>query len=443
MRINNKRIHKINEQPIRSGSIVYWMSRDQRVDDNWALLYAEELALNRDLFVVFNLVPTFSQATLRQYSFMLEGLKEVAEVLKQNNIPFHIYTGDPAENIPEFIEEVNCGALVTDFDPLKIKRKWQNEVKRKIDIAFYEVDTHNIVPCRESSQKQEYAAYTIRPKINNLLPEFLEEFPEIEKQKKVHIPEIDWESLYEQLEVDYTVKPIDWLTPGSTAAYKNLQEFIETKIEKYPEQSNDPNQYAISNMSPYLHFGQISAQRIALEIEKADVSKEAREAYLEQLIIRKELTDNYCFYNKDYDSPAGFPDWAKKTIKEHRNDEREHVYTLKEFENAETHDRLWNAAQKEMLKTGKMHNYMRMYWAKKILEWTNSAEEAFDIALYLNDKYELDGRDPNGYGGVAWSVGGVHDRAWKERDIFGKIRYMSYSGCERKFDVDEYVARFL
>jgi deoxyribodipyrimidine photo-lyase len=221
-----------------------------------------------------------------------------------------------------------------------------------------------------------------------------------------------------------------------------MYEFIQNRIEQYPEQSNDPNQNAISHMSPYLHFGQISAQRIALEVQKADISDEAREAYLEQLIIRRELTDNYCFYNDNYDSIDGFPDWAKKTIAEHKNDEREYVYKLEEFEKAQTHDDLWNAAQKEMVKKGKMHNYMRMYWAKKILEWTESVEDAFKIALYLNDKYELDGRDPNGYVGVAWSVGGVHDRAWQERDIFGKIRYMSYNGCKRKFDVERYIGKY-
>ena len=442
MRINKKRIHKLNNKSIESGPIVYWMSRDQRVSDNWALLFARELAFDRKLFVVFNLVPEFSEATLRQYDFMLRGLKETHHKLKNTNIPLHILTGNPADNIPEFIKQNKCGALVTDFDPLKIKREWKNKVEQKINIAFYEVDAHNIVPCREASHKQEYAAYTIRPKINKLLPEFLDEFPELEKQKEIDIPDLDWAKFYDTLEINRKVKPVKWIEPGSSAAHKNLDDFLKNRIERYPDYSNDPNRDAISHMSPYLHFGQISAQRIALEVNRAEVSDKSREEYLEQLVVRKELTDNYCFYNENYDSPAGFPDWAKQTIKKHNEDQREYIYTQEKFEKAQTHDPLWNAAQKEMLIKGKMHNYMRMYWAKKILEWTESAEDAFDIALYLNDKYEIDGRDPNGYVGVAWSIGGVHDRAWKERPIFGKIRYMSYKGCARKFDVEEYIARF-
>lgn len=442
MRINKKRIKKLNNKPIESGPIVYWMSRDQRLEDNWALLYAQKLSFDRPLMVVFNLVDQFSEATLRQYTFMLDGLKETYHKMEQKNIPLHILVGDPINNIPKFLKQNKCGALVTDFDPLKIKKKWKNGVDKKIDVAFFEVDAHNIVPCREVSHKQEYAAYTIRPKINKLVPEFLQKIPRVEKQQNMDIPQVNWEKLYSQLNVDESVGKIEWLEPGSRAAFDNMYEFIQNRIEQYPEQSNDPNQNAISHMSPYLHFGQISAQRIALEVQKADISDEAREAYLEQLIIRRELTDNYCFYNDNYDSIDGFPDWAKKTIAEHKNDEREYVYKLEEFEKAQTHDDLWNAAQKEMVKKGKMHNYMRMYWAKKILEWTESVEDAFKIALYLNDKYELDGRDPNGYVGVAWSVGGVHDRAWQERDIFGKIRYMSYNGCKRKFNVERYIGKF-
>jgi deoxyribodipyrimidine photo-lyase len=163
-------------------------------------------------------------------------------------------------------------------------------------------------------------------------------------------------------------------------------------------------------------------------------------AFLEELIVRRELADNFCFYHLDYDSPLGFPDWAKKTHERHKNDVREYTYTQKQFERAETHDTLWNACQQELLKTGKMHGYMRMYWAKKILEWTPTVEDAMEIAIYLNDTYELDGRDPNGYAGIAWSMGGVHDRAWFERPVYGQIRYMNRSGCASKFSVDTYIA---
>jgi deoxyribodipyrimidine photo-lyase len=165
-------------------------------------------------------------------------------------------------------------------------------------------------------------------------------------------------------------------------------------------------------------------------------------AYLEELIIRRELSDNFCWYNEYYDTVESFPEWAKKSYYRFRHDKREYIYTLKQFEHAKTHDELWNAAQMEMIITGKMHGYMRMYWAKKILEWTATPTDAMNIAIYLNDTYELDGRDPNGYAGIAWSIGGVHDRAWFERPIFGQVRYMARSGCEKKFNVKAYIEKW-
>jgi deoxyribodipyrimidine photo-lyase len=220
-----------------------------------------------------------------------------------------------------------------------------------------------------------------------------------------------------------------------------LKGFMREGLRSYDEARNDPTVDGQSNLSPYLHFGHISAQRVALAIRESDVGGKSRDAFLEELIVRRELSDNFCFYNRDYDRFEGFPSWAQTTLKQHLRDKRDYRYTLEQFESAGTHDELWNAAQMEMAKTGKMHGYMRMYWAKKILEWTESPEDALKIAMFLNDKYELDGRDPNGYVGCAWSIGGVHDRAWFERPVFGKIRYMSYNGCKSKFNVDAYVQK--
>jgi len=222
-------------------------------------------------------------------------------------------------------------------------------------------------------------------------------------------------------------------TPDPEPIYKSFFTGLSFKKKR-------SNQKGQSNLSPYLHFGQISAQRIALEVRKARLDPEAQKAFLEELIIRRELSDNYCYYNPDYDRPSGFPAWAQKTQATHQDDRREYDYSSEQLEKAQTHDPLWNAAQMEMVHKGKMHGYMRMYWAKKILEWTKSPEEAQRIAITLNDKYELDGRDPNGYTGIAWSIGGVHDRAWGERPVFGKIRYMSYNGSKSKFDVKGYIA---
>jgi deoxyribodipyrimidine photo-lyase len=234
---------------------------------------------------------------------------------------------------------------------------------------------------------------------------------------------------------------VGWLVPGARAAQKVLQIFISENLSRYASERNDPNAQAQSNLSPYLHFGQISAQRVVLELLKIPPSL-SREAFLEELIVRRELAENFCLYNEAYDAFAGFPAWAQKTLNTHRSDPREFIYTREEFEKAVTHDELWNAAQREMVRTGKMHGYLRMYWAKKILEWSASPEEALATAIFLNDTYELDGRDSNGYTGIAWSIGGVHDRPWFDRPIFGSIRYMNANGLRRKFDSVTYAARF-
>ena len=210
-------------------------------------------------------------------------------------------------------------------------------------------------------------------------------------------------------------------------------------MSRYDWDRNETSREGQSDLSPYLHFGHIAPQRVALEVQESQSPRGSKEAFLEELIVRRELSDNFCYYNQDYDRFQGFPDWARKTLDEHRADEREYLYNLADFENARTHDPLWNAAQLEMVHRGKMHGYLRMYWAKKILELTASPEEAQEVAIYLNDRYELDGRDPYGYVGIAWSLGGVHDRAWGERPIFGKVRYMSYKGAAGKFDMQAYI----
>jgi deoxyribodipyrimidine photo-lyase len=414
--------------------------------DNWALLYARELArkANSPLCVAFCIVPSFSGATLRQYGFMLAGLREVEQSLRKKNIPFFLLRGKPDQEIPSFLKRIDAGTLVTDFDPLRIKRRWKEGVSARIAIPFHEVDAHNIVPCWIASTRQEYGAYTIRPKIRRLLPDFLTQFPQLRENPRAwpgRTDAIDWTAAGGSLDIDCSVPEVAWMQPGEEAAARALRRFCFRGLAAYSRDRNDPSRDGQSNLSPYLHFGHLSAQRVALAVLKAPAAEESREAFLEELIVRRELSDNFCFYNADYDAVDGFPAWAKKTVNAHRRDRREYVYSRKEFEEGRTHDDLWNAAQAEMATTGKMHGYMRMYWAKKILEWTASPEQAMKVAVYLNDRYELDGRDPNGYAGIAWSIGGVHDRAWGERAIFGKIRYMSYNGAKSKFDIAAYIER--
>lgn len=444
--INKNRIRLLQNGDAANGPVVYWMSRDQRVHDNWALLFAQQLAVEnkKPLAVIFNLVPDFLKAAIRQYGFMLKGLKEVEDELSNYNIPFFLLNGKPEVEIPKYLNTFNASILISDFDPLRIKRLWKRDVAKKISIPFYEVNAHNIVPCLCVSDKQEFAAYTIRPKINKALIQFLDEFPPLQKinQNELTSDKIDWSKVEKSLNLNRDVKEVDWIIPGQSAGLKALEFFLQNKFNQYSELRNDPTKDGQSNLSPYLHFGHLSAQRIALETQRLNGNKVSEKSFLEELIVRRELSDNFCYFNPTYDSFEGFQNWAKTSLNEHRKDEREFVYTIKEFEQAKTHEDLWNAAQREMIATGKMHGYMRMYWAKKILEWSKSPEEALKIAIYLNDKYELDGRDPNGYTGIAWSIGGVHDRPWFERAVFGKIRYMNRNGAKNKFDIGTYIKKF-
>lgn len=419
------------------------MNRDHRAYDNWALLYAAQLAERegRGLTVIFCVAPAYLGATLRQYDFMLRGLVETETLLREYRIPLVVLSGDASDVIPAYVEQEGVGAVVGDFSPLRLLRKWRELIAEKITCPFYEVDAHNIVPCWIASPKQEYGAYTFRPKINRLLPQFLTSFPKLPSfspSNSERYQTVEWKNIFAALRVDTNVKPVQWIVPGRDAASACLKNFIENNLAHYHEKRNDPNARVQSNLSPYLHYGQIAPQRIALEILKLPPNGNTAD-FLEELIVRRELADNFCYYEPHYDSPIGFPDWAKKTLAVHAADKRDYVYTLDEFERGVTHDELWNAAQIEMKKIGKMAGYLRMYWAKKILEWTRNAATAMGYALYLNDKYELDGRDPTGYAGIGWSIGGVHDRAWFSRPIFGTVRYMNARGAAGKFDVRAYI----
>ncbi|MUM77668.1 deoxyribodipyrimidine photo-lyase [Pseudodesulfovibrio sp. F-1] len=443
MLVNPARIHRLNAAPHVPGPILYWMSRDQRTADNWGLLHARELA-GRDhpLVVCFCLVPDYPGATLRHYDFMLSGLARVEADLAALGIPFILRRGDPGVVIPRLVAELGAGGVVTDFDPLRIKQGWQRAVALALPVALMEVDGHNVVPARQVSPKQEYAARTIRPKIHRLFGEYLEEFPALEPQAAAapSQPPTDWEALRAGLDVDAAVSPVD-LVAGEDAAREALARFVTDRLAVYAERRNDPNAGATSRLSAYFHFGQIAPQRAALAAA-ASGRGEGQAAFLEELVVRRELSDNFCLHNPHHDTLAGAPVWALKTLDEHRADPRPYCYSREEFEGARTHSPLWNAAQNEMRRTGFMHGYMRMYWAKKILEWSSSPEEAHATALALNDRYQLDGRDPNGHVGVLWSLAGLHDRPWKTRPVFGSVRYMNERGCRRKFDADRYIERW-
>ncbi|KAM9316567.1 deoxyribodipyrimidine photo-lyase-like [Gastrophryne carolinensis] len=452
-KFNKKRVRLMSaEENLKDDAqaIVYWMSRDQRVEDNWAFLYAQRLALKQKLplHVVFCLVPKFLEATIRHYGFMLKGLKEVAEDCKDLNIPFHLLVGYAKDVLPGFVKEHKIGGVIADFAPLRVPMQWVKDVSQNLpkDVPLVQVDAHNIVPCWVASPKLEYGARTIRRKIHDQLSQFLTEFPPVIKHpytSTIKTKPIDWEKCYASLEVDRTVEEVEWAKPGTKAGMETLQSFISQRLKGFNSDRNNPNQQALSNLSPWFHFGQLSVQRAILEVQKyRSKYKESVDSFVEEAVVRRELADNFCYYNKNYDKVEGAYDWAKTTLKLHEKDKRSHIYSLEQLENGKTHDQLWNAAQLQMVHEGKMHGFLRMYWAKKILEWTNSPEEALKFAIYLNDRFELDGRDPNGYVGCMWSICGIHDQGWAERAVFGKIRYMNYQGCKRKFDVAQFERRY-
>lgn len=423
-------------------AVLYWMSRDKRVDDNWALLAAQSVALNNKvpLVVCFQYLGNFPEANIRQYGFQLKGLLELKDKLENLNIEFILIQGRASEVIPRIIDERSVGTIITDYNPLKVYKKRVNNVLNLTKIPFYQIDAHNIVPVWKASPKKEYAAYTIRKKINDNLDQFLTDYPSLIKHPygSTSKNDISYDNIVNGLKIDFSVQEVDWLVPGEIAA-KNKLDSLRDSLAGYDERRNDPTKDALSNLSPYFHYGQIAPQRVALEIKNSSLPEQDKNSFLEEMIVRRELSDNFCEYEPNYDYFDGFHDWAKKTLNEHRNDEREYLYPKEQFEHADTHDPLWNAAQNQMKNKGKMHGYMRMYWAKKILEWSPNPEEAMQVAIDLNDKYELDGRDPNGYAGIAWSIGGIHDRAWFERPVYGKIRYMNYNGCKSKFNVKRYI----
>ncbi len=347
---DKRRVRELNKKEIERGSVFYLMSREQRVNDNWALIFAKEIATknNNNLNVVFFLAPHFLEATLRQYDFMIKGLMEIEEKLSKLNVPFFLILGDPAQKIPAFFKKNNPGAVITDFDPLKIKKQWKEKLLKNINCKVFEVDAHNIVPCFFASQKQEFAAYTIRPKIKKLLPEFLTPFPKIEKQNRgvIRNEKINWEKIYQSLKVNKNVTPIKWINPGEKSSKKELENFVKNRLQNYHKDRNNPLLNGQSNLSPYLHFGNLSSQRVALRVQKINTLSHAKEDFLEELIVRKELSDNFCYYNNNYDNFNGFPNWAKETLNKHRQDKRPYLYNYQKLENAITHDELWNASQR-------------------------------------------------------------------------------------------------
>ncbi|NTV53871.1 MAG: deoxyribodipyrimidine photo-lyase [Syntrophaceae bacterium] len=444
--IHPSRIQPLNGRSIQDGRyVLYWMQASQRLECNHALEYAVGEANSRNLpvVVVFGLTDRFPEANLRHYAFMLEGLEEVRRGLYNRGIRFALLHRSPELAATALAEE--AALVVADRGYLRIQRQWRNHVAKNSPCAVVQVESDAVVPVETASPKEEYTAGTLRPKLQRILEGYLAPLKDRPVRRdsltfRLDVDTVeDFPSLLKKMKIDRAVSPVRALRGGTDRANALLDEFIAKKIRHYDELRSDPGLDYSSHLSPYLHFGQISPLTVALRVSgERSIPAAARESFLEELIVRRELSMNFVFYNGRYDEYECLPDWARKTLAEHAKDRRDYRYGPEQWESAGTHDPYWNAAQREMMITGKMHNYMRMYWGKKLLEWSRTPAEAFRTALWLNNKYELDGRDPNGFAGVAWCFG-KHDRAWFERKVFGKIRYMNDAGLKRKFDMDAYL----
>ncbi len=429
--------------------VLYLMQSSQRISYNFALKKAIEISntIKKPLIVLF-VITKFPNANASHYKFMIEGLKEASKELRERKIKFSVKINE--DIFDEFIKyEKHCDYIVLDKGYLKFHKLLYNRIfnhceKNKV----VQIEDNVVIPVEEASNKEEYSAATFRRKISSKIDErvldfYLEDIKinslNIQFDGEIDLEKTTFEDIMKKLKLKED-KVINYnFKGGYSNSLKNLKDFLENKIKYYEEKRNFPELDYQSNLSPYIHFGNISPLEILFHCMKQNYK--SRDAFLEELIVRRELAVNFVYYNKNYDNIFCLNEWAYKTLKEHESDERKFIYSLEELENAKTHDVYWNAAQKEMISTGKMHGYMRMYWGKKIIEWTQKIEEAYNTAIYLNDKYELDGRDANGYTGIAWCFG-KHDRAWKERYIFGKIRYMNDKGLERKFDIKKYASKF-
>ncbi len=425
--------------------IIYWMLREHRADHNRGLRLAQVLAqqAGSPLHVVVSFREDLDKHSIlaRTRDFFLTGLEEVESELKKKNIPFHFFLGDPTETIPQFAKKVQAQAVITDEFPLPVYREWYSALHAQDAFSFLVVDGHNHVPIWHTSEKREYAARTIRSKIWRLFDEFVQPVHPLEKHTfTTEMPKsVNWSHLHQSVKAISGFPDLE-KKAGRKQALKALEAFIEKRLPDYAEKRNAPEDSHTSQLSAYFHFGHLSCAEVTAAVQESSAPQKDKEAFLEEFVIRKELSDNFCYYTDNPLSLSAAPDWAQKTLAEHAEDPREHIYTQDEFLYAKTHDPAWNAAQNQLLQTGYMHGYMRMYWAKKILEWSTTPESALTTAIRINDLLELDGRDPNGYVGILWAIAGVHDRPWQERDIFGKIRYMNFAGLKRKFSIETYIA---
>ena len=429
--------------------VVYWMQRAERGLNNPAVDVAVDAAnaLGLPLIVYFSAISNFPNANLRHYVFLNQGLPDIEADLAERNITF-IVRRAPDNSLDALLEEVNAALLIGDENPCREPERWRRVIAKRLKIPFWTVDADVVVPIK-LFPKAQYGAYVLRPKLYRELSNYLRPLKNPKADHAWKRPKtfasfpVDSDITEGWKSFDRSVGPVESFHGGSQAGRKRLQYFVKHLLKDYDERRNQPEVDGTSRLSPYLHFGHVGPLEIALAVDDAakknPTLQKARESFFNELIIWRELAVNFVRYTPNYDSVECAENWAHESLSEHASDKRDWIYTLEQMERGETHDDLWNAAQLQMVHYGWMHNYLRMYWAKKILEWSPDPARAFEYSVALNDRYELDGRDPNGYAGIAWAIVGKHDRPWFDRPIFGKVRYMSGASTGKKFDSKGYI----
>ena len=448
----SSRVTQLNQlkENTKGRYVLYWMQMFKRASHNYALNFAIQMANERQLpLVVYEgLKFYYPWASDRIHTFILEGVAEKQAEFSERGIRYIFYLQrnerDPRNTVAKLARE--AALLVTDDYPCFII-PGHNARIAQLKLPVYAVDANGMVPM-SALPKEEYAAYTIRPKINRLLPDLPRKIvtPHLDVQKPtldVDCPETvvsadNIPTLVSECDIDHTVKPSDRYRGGTAAGRKRLTHFVRNILPHYDKSRNDPSVDGTSRLSPYLHFGFLSIQEIVAAVEHAKAPKAAKDAFLEEAIVRRELSFNLTRHNPHYDSLKSLPVWALQTMRDHADDPRPELLDAERIEAGDTYDELWNASQRELLTTGHMHNYVRMLWGKRVIEWQRSYEMAFELLVHLNNKYALDGRDPNSYAGILWCFG-KHDRPWFEREIFGTIRYMTSRSMAKKFNARRYM----
>jgi len=431
--------------------VVYWMQRAVRAVDNPALDVAIEAAnlLCVPVVIYFGVIPNYPNANLRHYRFLQQGLRDAAADAAEREIAFIVRRAP--DTLEAFLEEVRAALLIGDENPCREPERWRRALTRRLRIPYWTVDADVVVPSRVFNRSFTLLHH-FRPRLQAELPKYLVAppveggtHPYFRLHKKVARYSLSDDITAGFTKLDRSIPPVDTFTGGTRSAMRRLGEFLKSELAAYDTNRNHPEIAGTSRLSPYLHFGNIGPLSIARAVDKAadsgKISSKTRERFLEQLIGWRELAVLFVRHEPSYDTWECAAPWARKTLLEHASDPRPYKYTFAQLERGETHDELWNAAQREMTVTGWMHNYMRMYWAKKILEWAPDPATAFDWAVILNDRYQLDGRDPSGYAGIAWAIVGKLDRPWFNRPVFGLVRPMTGASTAKKFDSAAYIGQ--